>query len=222
MAELQEFFYTTNCHTATILTSTSQQQWKISTQPKGPPLAHSKWHAIENPKSEWCKPQRHPKSARSLHLTDCPWCLHVLGGFAMHFAMIEMLVTSRTAHNNHFRFPAYSLPWVEGLENVVYIVRVLFGLSAKSHLPLCVSWLSKQICNWYNLHLPLLKLREWLRCNDNITWYFQEKRQDLNRWRLAVDSNIIPATERRVANGDETWNTPNHWEGSTISCSSWM
>ena len=84
-------------HTATILTSTSQQQWKISTQPKGPPLAHSKWHAIENPKSEWCKPQRHPKSARSLHLTDCPWCLHVLGGFAMHFAMLEMLVTSRRA-----------------------------------------------------------------------------------------------------------------------------
>ncbi len=112
MAELQEFFYTINCHTGTIQTSTSQQWWKKScfiqfpktilrsqgsTQPKGPPLAHSKWHAIENPKSEWCKPQRHPKSARSLHLTDCPWCLHAFatschyptvgspGGIFMHF-----------------------------------------------------------------------------------------------------------------------------------------
>lgn len=144
----------------------------MSTQPKGPPLAHSKWHAIENPKSEWCKPQRHPKSARSLHLTDCPWCLHVRGGFVKHFCHAWDACDIEESPQQSLSVSSIFTPLSRGGGKCsLYIIWVLFGLSARR--------LNRHICNVniiyiyiliYNLHLPLLKLRVWLRCDHDIIW----------------------------------------------------
>ena len=169
---------------------------QASTQPKGPPLAHSKWHAIENPKSEWCKPQRHPKSARSLHLTDRPWCLHAFatschyptvgspGGIFMHFCDARDACDIEESPQQSLSVSSIITPLSRG------------GGKCSLHYSSAVAWdldfLKKNLflweyIIWYNVHLRLLKLRVWRRCNHAL-WYSMMLPTKKNKIRIDGDS----------------------------------